>query len=168
MFTLMATYGLRSNEVVSLTLDDIKWRERRLLIQQTKTRSALELPLTEHVAAELIDYLQKVKRPERYREIFLRMRAPIGTLKRTAVTEAFQAWSRRSGLAIPFQGAHCIRHSYAVHLLTEGTSLKTIGDLLGHKNAESTAVYLRLSTEDLREVGLSVPCLDIKRREAEL
>ena len=87
----------------------------------------------------------------------MRMRAPIGVLKPTAVTEAFQALVRRSGLSVPFQGPHCLRHSYAVHLLKNGTPLKTIGDILGHRTAESTSIYLRLATGDLREVALAVP-----------
>jgi len=37
--------------------------------------------------------------------------------------------------------------------------LKTIGDLLGHRTPESTGVYIRLTTEDLREVALNVPVL---------
>lgn len=164
IFSLISAYGLRSKEVVSLTLDDIDWRAGLLHIRQTKTRHALELPLTDSIASVLIDYLKTVKRPEGYRELFLRMRPPTGRLKPTAVSEAFQAWSRRSGLAIPFQGAHCLRHSYAVHLLRQGTPLKTIGDLLGHHSAESTAVYIRLSTEDLRDVGLPVPAFS--RKEA--
>ena len=167
MFYLIATYGLRSCEIVSLRLDDIDWRAKVIRIQQTKTRGMLELPLTASAGSVLIDYLRKVKRPEGYRELFLRMRAPIGILKPTAVTEAFQAWSRRSGLAIPFQGAHCLRHSYAVHLLRQGTQLKVIGDLMGHRSAESTAVYLRLSTEDLRDVGLAVPPSRTKPMEVE-
>jgi len=36
-------------------------------------------------------------------------------------------------------------------------SPKTIGDLLGHRSSESTSVYLRLATDDLREVALSFP-----------
>jgi site-specific recombinase XerD len=78
-------------------------------------------------------------------------------LKPTAVTEAFQALVRKSGLSIPYQGPHCLRHSYAVHLMKNGTPLKTIGDILGHRTAESTSTYLRLATEDLREVALAVP-----------
>ena len=78
-------------------------------------------------------------------------------LKTSAVREAFQAWIRRSALPIPLQGPHCLRHSYAVHLLRQGTPLKTIGDLLGHRSAVSTFVYLRLATDDLRSVGLPVP-----------
>jgi integrase/recombinase XerD len=78
-------------------------------------------------------------------------------LKPTAVGEAFQSLVRKSGLSIPYQGSHCLRHSYAVHLLKNGTPLKTIGDILGHRTAESTSMYLRLATGDLREVALMVP-----------
>jgi site-specific recombinase XerD len=156
MILLMATYGLRSCEVVTLTLDDIKWRAGLIRIPQHKSANQLLLPLTDEVGAGLVDYVQG--RPDLpYREVFLRCRTPNGVLKPTAVTEAFQAWSRKSGLAIPFQGAHCIRHSYAVHLLRQGTPLKTIGDILGHRSAESTCVYLRLAIEDLRNVALPLP-----------
>lgn len=157
MFFLIAAYGLRSSEVVGLTLDNICWRSGRIQISQTKTRSALELPLTDEVAGVLITYLRKVPRASGHRQLFLRMYAPSGPLKPTGVTEAFQFWAKRSGLSIPFHGAHCLRHSYAVNLLRQGTPLKTIGDLLGHRSAESTSVYLRLATEDLRGVGLTVP-----------
>jgi integrase/recombinase XerD len=85
------------------------------------------------------------------------MRAPVGLLKPTAITEAFQALVRKSRLEISFHGPHCLRHSFAVELLRKGTSLKTIGDILGHRTAESTAAYLRLATGDLREVALPVP-----------
>jgi integrase/recombinase XerD len=71
----------------------------------------------------------------------------------------FERWAKRSGLAIPFSGAHCLRHAYAVHLLRTGHALKTIGDLLGHRDRDSTYVYLRLATEELREVALPVPPL---------
>jgi integrase/recombinase XerD len=157
MFTLMATYGLRSCDVVTLTLDDIHWRAGRIRFCQGKTGQPLELPLTGQVASAILDYLTKVPRYGTYRHLFLRIKAPGGVLKSTAVTEAFQAWSRRSGLKIPFQGAHCLRHSYALHLLHQGLPLKTIGDLLGHRSPESTAVYLRLATDDLRGVGLHIP-----------
>jgi site-specific recombinase XerD len=172
MFLLIATYGLRACEIVTLTLNDVEWRAARLRIPQRKTRGSLWLPLTDNVGTALLDYLRHgrpalaVRRqrisfrggpPPIYRELFLRHRTPIGVLKPTAVTEAFQAWSKRSGLTIPFQGPHCLRHSYAVHLLRSGISLKTIGDLLGHRTLESTCVYLRLAVEDLREVALDLP-----------
>jgi integrase len=157
IFTLMATYGLRACDIVALTLDDIHWRDGRIRLCQSKTGQPLELPLTEQVGSAISDYLRQVPRYGAYRQVFLRLRAPGGALKSTAVTEAFQAWSKRSGLEIPFQGAQCLRHSYALHLLHHDLPLKTIGDLLGHRSPESTAVYLRLATDDLREVGLHIP-----------
>jgi site-specific recombinase XerD len=48
-----------------------------------------------------------------------------------------------------------------VHLLRREVSLKALGDLLGHRTAESTTVYLRLAVEDLREVPLPVPAAEV-------
>jgi integrase/recombinase XerD len=157
MFLLIATYGLRASEVVAITLEDVQWRQGILRIHQRKTSSPLELPLTNEFVCALVKHLKRTPPPAPFRRVFLRMRAPIGLLKPTAVTEAFQALVRKSGLSIPYQGPHCLRHSYAVHLLKNGTPLKTIGDILGHRTAESTSMYLRLATGDLREVALAVP-----------
>ena len=157
MFLLIATYGLRASEIVSICLEDVSWRQRILHIHQRKTSSPLELPLTNEVASALVRHLKRTPPAAPYRRVFLRMRAPQGLLKPTAVTEAFQALVRKSGLNIPFHGPHCLRHSYAVHLLKNGTPLKTIGDILGHRSTESTSMYLRLATSDLREVALDVP-----------
>ncbi|MCK4414664.1 MAG: tyrosine-type recombinase/integrase [Candidatus Eisenbacteria sp.] len=157
MFLLIATYGLRTSEVSGLRLDDIEWRPERLRISKPKTKTPLVLPLTEEVGAGLVDYLRHARPQLPYREVFLRVRAPEGRLRPTAVTEAFQGWTRRSGLPIPYQGPHCLRHSLAVQLLRQGAPLKTIGDLLGHRTAESTCVYLRLNVEDLRDVALDLP-----------
>lgn len=157
MFLLIATYGLRISEVVAITVDDIHWRQSRLRVHQSKTSSPLELPLTNEVSTALVKHLKRTPPSPPYRRIFLRMRAPIGILKRTAVADTFQAVVQKSGLCIPFQGPHCMRHSLATHLLKNGTPLKTIGDILGHRSAASTSAYLRLATGDLREVSLPVP-----------
>lgn len=157
MLFLIATYGFRSCEVVSLTLDDVDWRAGTIRIPQRKTAQELILPLTDAAGDVLIQYLKESRPSLPYRHLFLRVRAPLGTLKPTAVTEVFQLRVRLSGLDIPYQGPHCLRHSYATHLLRQGASIKSIGDLLGHRDAESTCVYLRLATEDLRTVALPVP-----------
>lgn len=157
MFSLLAAYGLRACDVVALKLEDILWRAGCIQIRQTKTGNFMELPLTDPVGSAISDYLTKVPRHGGHRQVFLRLRAPSGPLKSTAVIEAFQAWSAKSGLDIPFKGVHCIRHSYAIHLLRQGVPLKSIGDLLGHRSPESTAVYLRLAADDLRTVALPLP-----------
>lgn len=157
MLLLIATYGLRTSEIASLRLDDVDWRAGRLRVPRKKTGTPLLLPLTKEVGAAIVEYLRRDRPSLSDREVFLRVRAPAGKLKPTAVTEAFQAWTRRSGLSIPFQGPHCLRHSVAVHLLRQGTSLKVIGDLLGHRSSEATCVYLRLNVDDLRDAALEIP-----------
>jgi site-specific recombinase XerD len=157
MFMLIATYGLRTSEVAALRLDDIEWRAGRLRVPRPKTKTPIVLPLTKEVGAAIADYLRRDRPALPHREVFLRARAPAGKLKPTAVTEAFQAWTRRGQLPIPYQGPHCLRHSLAVHLLRQGTSIKTIGDLLGHRSHEATCVYLRLAVDDLRDTALEVP-----------
>jgi integrase/recombinase XerD len=157
MFLLIATYGLRASEVVAIALDDLCWRQGRLRIHQRKTSSPLELPLTNEVSTALVKHLKRTPPPPPYRRIFLRMRAPIGALKRTAIKGAFRSLVRKNSLHVPTQGPHCLRHSLAVYLLKSGTPLKTIGDILGHRSAVSTSTYLRLATGDLREVPLPIP-----------
>jgi integrase/recombinase XerD len=157
MLLLVATYGLRASEIVALTLDDIAWRRRELHVPRRKVEGPLLLPLTDAVATSVLAYVRHGRPALPSRVLFVRHRAPAGLLKPTAVTEVFQARARRSGLAIPFQGVHCLRHSVAVHLLRTGVGLKPIGDLLGHRTFESTCVYLRLALDDLREVALDMP-----------
>jgi integrase/recombinase XerD len=157
MFLLIATYGLRCSEVTAITLDDLRWRQGILRIHQSKTSSPLELPLTNEVACALVKHLKRTPPPPPYRRIFLRMHAPIGVLKPAAINRALAFLVRKNRLRIPFQGPHCLRHSLAVHLLHNGIPLKTIGDILGHLSAASTSTYLRLATDDLREVPLPVP-----------
>jgi integrase/recombinase XerD len=158
MLFLIAAYGLRVSEIVALTLDDIHWRQGWLQVPRCKTRNALHLPLTDKVAEALIHYLRHARpHPVPYRTLFLRSQNPIRPLSRTAVSGVFRRWAKWSGVTVPFYGAHCLRHAYAMHLLHSGASLKTIGDLLGHRHSNSTCVYLRLATEELREVALPVP-----------
>jgi integrase/recombinase XerD len=157
MLFLMAACGLRSSEVVALTLDDIDWRAGVLRIPQRKTRRDLILPLTDEVGNVLQRYLKRGRRPSQKRELFFRMRAPFGALDSTSIHDILNHRIRCSGLNIPAQGTYCLRHAFAVRLLRQGVSLKNIGDTLGHRDPESTAAYLRLAVDELRDVGLPVP-----------
>lgn len=158
MFLLVASYGLRASEVRALNLDDIAWRARQLRVPRPKVGTPLLLPLTDEVATALLDYLRRGQPHSTCRRLFLRVEAPLGPLGRGAVTDAFGAWARRAGIPLPARGGpHCLRHALALHLLREGAALKTIGDILGHRNAESTGVYLRLELDELRDVALPLP-----------
>ena len=159
-FTLLylaARYGLRSGELVRLTFDDIDWRAGILHVQQTKTKQTLQLPLTDEAGDILTRYLKSSRPRSSFRQLFLRHKAPTGPLTSVATYHILQQRIRDSELELPPVGCHALRHSLAVHLLRRGVTLGTIGEVLGHRDPESTGVYLRLAVEDLREVGLPVP-----------
>jgi len=158
MFLLIATYGLRTSEVAALKLDDIAWRTRQIRVPRPKVGTPLLLPLTDEVGSAVLDYLRRGRSASTDRRLFLRVEAPLGPLGRGAVRDAFRAWARRAGTPLLARGGpHRLRHTLALRLLREGTSLKAIGDLLGHRSAESTGVYLRLDVDDLRDVALPLP-----------
>ena len=143
--------------MVAITLDDIRWRQGSLRIHQRKTSSPLELPLTNEVSTALVKHLKRTPPPVPYRRIFLTNARSHRCVEAYGDQGSLSRLVRKSRLRIPFQGPHCLRHSLAVSLLKNGTPLKTIGDILGHRTAESTSIYLRLATGDLREVALPVP-----------
>jgi len=157
---LGAAYGLRSGELVQLTLDDIDWQGRVLRIRQTKNKRPLQLPLTDEAANILICYLRKARAQSEHRHLFLRVKAPRGPMQSTAVREVLAHRIRQSGLNLTPCGTHVLRHSFALRLMQQGVSFKAIGDALGHRDIESTSAYIRLDVESLREVALEVPRTD--------
>jgi len=165
MFLLIATYGLRTCEVAAIDLDDIAWAAGQIRVPRPKLGFPLLLPLTDEVGAALLSYLQRGRPASLHRRVFLRVAFPLGPLGRAAIRDAFATWARRAGISLPVRGGpHCLRHSLALHLLREGIALKTIGDLLGHRTAEATGVYLRLDLEDLRDVALPLPAASLPQQ----
>jgi len=157
---LMAHYGLRPSEVVTLRLDSINRRARVLHVEQRKTRSPLVLPLAAETLSLLDQYLSLGRPSSRHRELFLRVRSPEGSLRPSTVTTIFEKRARRSGLPLSGCSAYCLRHTFAMRLLTRGVGIKAIGDLLGHRTLESTCQYLRLDVDMLRGVALPVPTFE--------
>ena len=104
MLLLIATYGLRSSEIVALTLDDFAWHRGGLRVPRRKVDGVRTLPLTDDAGAAVLDYIRHGRPTLPTRVLFLRVCPPAGLLKPTAVTEVFQACARHSGLTTPFQG----------------------------------------------------------------
>jgi integrase/recombinase XerD len=157
---LLSTYGLRAGEVVRLRLEDIDWRGERLRVRQSKTGVESWLPLMAPVGEALLEYLQKGRPKTEWREVFLRVHAPIVPFRRGGSVDSsvLNARLKQAGIKTNGRhGSHAFRFARAARLLDATVPLKIIGDLLGHQSASSTAVYLRLPTEALRGISLELP-----------
>lgn len=153
MLLLTATYGLRGCEVRVLRIDDIDWSNDEITIFAPKTGLYRKLPLMQPVGEALLDYLREERPPSLHREIFLSSRPPNAPL-RSKLNRWLSRCFDRAGIETPRRGAHTLRHSLAVHLLRSGETLKSIGDVLGHRSPETTFIYTKLHVEDLRTVAL--------------
>jgi len=159
LLMLLVMYGLRGGEIVALRLEDIDWRRELLCVRHSKTGSYSELPLLRAPGEAVLEYLQKARPKSAHRQIFLRVHAPYRPFAMaSSLGGLISARLKTAGVTRPgTKGARAFRHARAVSLLRAAVPLKNIGDVLGHKSATSTAVYLKLATDDLRAVGLDLP-----------
>jgi integrase/recombinase XerD len=155
----LSTYGLRAGEITRLRLNDIDWRGDRFCVHHTKTGSQTVLPLLPVVGEALLAYLRQGRPATDAREIFIRARAPYrGFGSGSSLYSPTRRWLEAAGVRLDGKrGPHTFRHARAVSLLRSAVPLKIIGDVLGHRSAASTAPYLKLSTEELRDVALEIP-----------
>ena len=156
---LLARYGLRAGEVTALRLDDVDWRKEVIRIRHSKSGGTSFLPLLPEVGEVILNYLQKSRPQTSIREMFIRCRAPYRPFRNgSSLYGLIQLRFGLAGLIITGKrGPHAFRHARAVSLLRAAVPVKEIGDLLGHRAADSTLVYLKLATEDLRAVALEIP-----------
>jgi site-specific recombinase XerD len=158
MLYLMTHYGLRTGEVCNLKLNDIDLKKRELRVTQSKTQQILALPLTEQTTRILGRYLKFGRPRTTLPQAFLSILAPLRPVHRASLAAIFQRRVKDAGIPLAEYSPYCLRHGFAMRLLGRGVGIKAIGDLLGHRNLDSTSAYLRINTEAMRDVALSVPC----------
>ena len=157
MLLLLATYGMRAGQLCALRLEDIDWRLNLLRIPGAKGGRDVVLPLRSAAGEAIVEYLKR-GRPVGwpFREVFLRVRAPIGPLQ-GVLSGIIRPYARKAGVEIPSFGSHAWRHACATRMLAHGESLKTIRDVLGHESIETTFIYTKVDLSALRQAALEWP-----------
>ena len=102
----------------------------------------------------ILDYLKNSRPVSTHREVFLTTIAPVKPMASISPI-AYQVckYLARAKVTVARPGTHSFRYSCAQRLLDSGTSLKTIGDYLGHTHPDSTQRYTKIAIEQLREVA---------------
>jgi integrase/recombinase XerD len=150
---LMARLGLRAGEVAAMQLEDLDWRAGELLVHGKGDRHE-RLPLPVNVGEALASYLRWRPRRE-CRAVFLCVRAPLGPVSSSVVSQIVRAACGRAGLERV--GAHRLRHTAATGMLRAGASLPEIAQVLRHEWLETTAQYARVDRRALRELARQWP-----------
>jgi len=159
LLLMMSTYGMGAGEIIRLMLDDIDWQAGTVRVHRPKTGAEFLLPLLPAVSRALANYLRR-GRPvhAQTRNLFVTMCAPHKALAcAVTIRHILHTHARRAGVSAPFLGTHVLRHTHACRQMELGTPPKLIGDILGHRDPESTSAYLRVATEGLRQISLPVP-----------
>ena len=154
---LLARLGLRSGEVVRLTLEDIDWKKGEITVEGKSAR-VNTLPIPHDVGKALADYLQHGRPRCSSRKVFIRVRPPFtGLVATQAISNVFRQALNRTGLDPYHKGARVLRHSLATRMLRAGNTLDEIGSILGHRQRSTTKIYAKVNTEALRSLALPWP-----------
>jgi len=74
-----------------------------------------------------------------------------------AISSLVQRALKQAGLNPPHKGAHLFRHSLATHMLRHGASLSEIGQLLRHRQINTTAIYAKVDQIALKSLARPWP-----------
>ena len=147
MLSLIYSCGLRRSELLNLKLNDIDSKRGLVIIRYAKGKKDRIAPLSDKVLYLLRDYFTAYKPKEwlfegqngqgKYDESSL-----AGVLK-----QALQKCKINKPVTL-----HWLRHSYATHLLENGTDLRYIQEILGHSRSTTTEIYTHVSNIGIQKV----------------
>jgi site-specific recombinase XerD len=149
MLLTMYSAGLRRAELCRLKVSNIDSKRMMIRIERSKGGVDRDVPLSQKLLKTLREYYRWM-RPKTY--LFpgtvnnWRADKPI-TPK--VIWEAVQDAAERAGIE-KHVTPHTLRHCFATHLLEAGADLRTIQVLLGHKDIETTTIYLHVSEKHLQ------------------
>jgi len=141
LLTVCYAAGLRVSEAIALKPTDIDSQRMTIRVEQGKGRKDRYVMLSER----LLEILREWYRLARPKVWLFPGAIPGQHITRASAANACKVGRKRSGLTKPVT-PHSLRHAFAVHLLEQGTDLRTIQLLLGHRSLETTARYLRVAT----------------------
>lgn len=144
---LMTAYaaGLRVSEVAALHVDDIDSARMLIRVRQGKGRRDRYVILSPRLLVVLREYWKAA----RSKDFMFPGRGKTGHISERAVQMACTKAMQTAGLRKSVS-PHVLRHSFATHLLENGTDLRTIQVLLGHRSLRSTATYTHVSRQRLQ------------------
>ena len=146
--------GLRRGEVLKLRVEDIDSQRMLIKIRGAKGKKDRYTLLSNRILIDLREYYKKHK-PTKW------LFEGVGDEQYSAesVANILKKAVKKSGL-IKRITPHMLRHSFATHLLEQGTDLRYIQVLLGHSSSKTTEIYTHVSNSNLRNISNPLDDID--------
>lgn len=147
MLSLIYSCGLRCGELLKLKQEHVDSRRGVLIIKQSKGRKDRIAPLSN----KIIDLL---------RQYYLACKPQVYLFEGQNKGEPYDERSLQNVLKQSLEkvnilkpvSLHWLRHSYATHLLENGTDLRYIQEILGHSSSKTTEIYTHVSTKNIQKI----------------
>ena len=153
LLELLYATGCRASELVSIELPDLDWADCTITVMGKGAKERL-LYFGSQAKKALEQYVRQA-RPQLCRgdkdtkRLFVNYRG--GPLSQRSVGRIVDKYLSIAALNTDLS-PHSLRHSFATHLLDNGADLRTVQELLGHKNISTTQVYTHVSSERMKKV----------------
>ena len=154
MLELLYATGMRVSELVNVPVKNVDMKMQYVIVMGKGSKERM-LPLGRTALHYLEHYLSVVRpqllhgKPEAAVELFVTGWG--GPMTRERFYEIIVAYGKSAGISKRVT-PHMLRHSFATHLLNNGTDLRIVQELLGHADISTTQIYTHLDVERLREV----------------
>ncbi len=146
LLTVLYSAGLRLGELCRLRVEDIDSARMLLRIRQAKGHKDRYVPLSP-IALDLLRHWWRASHPTGL--LFPNAKDPSRPLVHSTVQRALKIALRRSGIT-KIVTPRTLRHSFATHLMEQGTNMRVIQVLLGHAHTRTTETYTHVSPAHAR------------------
>lgn len=147
MLSLIYACGLRRSELLNLTLTDILSNRNLLFIRQSKGKKDRVVPISNR----LIDILREYYKAFKPKAWLFEGQIPNTKYSEKSLENVLKQSLIKTKISKKVS-LHWLRHSYATHLLENGTDLRYIQELLGHSSSRTTEIYTHVSTLNLQQI----------------
>lgn len=153
--TLFST-GLRVSELVSLNRDKIDFKRREFGVIGKGGRARVVF-LSERAVKWLKKYLES--RKDNFKPLFIRIKKKISPdqegekmrLSVRTIQRIVKKYVKESKIPVDAT-VHTLRHSFATDLLSHGADIRSVQEMLGHKNIATTQIYTHVTNKQLHHV----------------
>ena len=151
MLELLYATGIRASELINLNLKDINLRSGVLYCHGSK--GVRSIPVYPSAVVSVSDYIYRMRGlitgPESGSALFVNLNG--GRLTRQGFWIIVKGYAIEAGITKEIT-PHTLRHSFALHLLENGASVKDIQTMMGHADISSTQVYVQLLDSHVKQV----------------